>query len=174
MLRRVVALAAAQSTSSVLDLGIGTGNLARHFVEMGCAVWGIDFSPGMLELARTHLPGVRAAQADVLGPWPAEFCRRYDRVVSAYLFHHFEQAEKVDLLVRLVRDCTTVGGRVVVADIAFGTAKALDDARARYAAAWDEEHFWVAERDMPACERAGLRVRYEQVVDVAGVIVVQS
>ena len=27
----------------VLELGIGTGNLAERFVAAGCQVWGLDF-----------------------------------------------------------------------------------------------------------------------------------
>ncbi len=174
VLRHAVALAAAEPLNSVLDLGIGTGNLAQYFVELGCRVWGIDFSAKMLGLARSKLPMVRLAKADILGAWPGEFHRRYDRLVSAYVFHHFEPGEKVDLLLRLSRDHVTPRGRIIVADIAFPSVAALELARVRWADAWDEEHYWVAERDVPACEGAGLAVHYEQVVEFAGVFAVQA
>ena len=173
-LRRVVALAAVEPSTSVLDLGIGTGNLAMHFVALGCPVWGMDFSDGMLALARAKLPGVPLAKADILGPWPQEFRRKYDRIVSAYVFHHFEQTEKVDILVRLSRDHCVPGGGILVADVAFPTVAALDHARTRWADAWHEEHYWVADRDVLACKRAGLQLAYERVGEFAGVFAVRQ
>lgn len=173
-LRRVVDLAAADPFTSVLDLGTGTGNLAMHFVALGCSVWGMDFSDGMLALARTKLPDVPLAEADILGPWPQEFCRRYDRIVSAYVFHHFDQKEKLDFLVRLIRDHCVRDGRILIADIAFPTVAALDQARARWADSWDEEHYWVAEKDVPACRSVGLHVSYEPIGEFAGVFSVRQ
>lgn len=41
---------------SVLDIGCGTGFLARHLARNGCRVTGIDFSPKMIERARQDLP----------------------------------------------------------------------------------------------------------------------
>ena len=42
---------------TVLDIGCGTGFLARNLAESGCRVTGIDFSPKMIERARQDLPG---------------------------------------------------------------------------------------------------------------------
>jgi putative AdoMet-dependent methyltransferase len=126
----------------------------------------------MLTLAAAKLPGVRLAQADILGAWPDEFRRHYDLIVSAYAFHHFEPAEKVDFLVRLLRDHVAVDGKIIVADIAFSSLAALDDARTRCADGWDEEHYWVVDRDLAECEKAGLHVRYEPITDFAGVFIV--
>lgn len=42
--------------STVLDIGCGTGFLARHLAGNGCRVTGIDFSPKMIERARQDLP----------------------------------------------------------------------------------------------------------------------
>ena len=41
---------------TVLDIGCGTGFLARHLARSGCRVTGIDFSPKMIERARQELP----------------------------------------------------------------------------------------------------------------------
>lgn len=169
VLKRVIDLSAARPPCSVLDVGIGTGNLARHFVDLGCEVWGIDFSANMLDLAKAKLPELHLIQADLLAAWPDEVSRRFDLIVSAYVFHHFELREKVSLLTRLGRDHCAQGGRIVVADISFPTRHALDEARTRWQSVWDEEQYWVAEEAVPACERAGLVVRYEQMVEFAGV-----
>ena len=66
VLETVVRAAGARPGMRVLDLGIGTGNLAWRFVALGCAVWGVDFSPAMLALdhlpaTKTHLASASAA-----------------------------------------------------------------------------------------------------------------
>jgi putative AdoMet-dependent methyltransferase len=175
VLEQVVTLAAAEPGCQVLDLGIGTGNLAKHFVALKCQVWGIDFSPKMLAVAQTKLPRVHLTQADLAGTWPTEFRRRFDRIVSAYVFHHFDLAGKVSLLTRLIRDHCTDAGRIVVADVSFPTIAALEKAKLQWEKRWDEdEYYWVAEETVAACEQAGLRLQYRQVTDFAGVFVVES
>jgi 2-polyprenyl-3-methyl-5-hydroxy-6-metoxy-1,4-benzoquinol methylase len=47
----------------VLDVGCGSGLLARELLDTGFAVHGIDASPAMIELARTY---ARGADFDVL------------------------------------------------------------------------------------------------------------
>lgn len=170
-LKRVVTDAAVTPPCRVLDLGIGTGNLSRMFLDLGCQVWGIDFSRNMLSVAKEKVPAARLAQADILGPWPEAVPRRFDRIVSAYVFHHFAQAKKVDLLARLTRDHCADGGRVIIADICFPTRDALREARIRWKDVWDEEHYWVVEEIVPACRRAGLRVSHRQISDFAGIFV---
>lgn len=170
-LEGVVAAAASKPPCSVLDLGIGTGNLAKRFAELGCDVWGLDFSSRMLARAARKVPGAHLAEADLLGEWPAAFNRRFDVIVSAYAFHHFNLGKKTDLLRRLIRDHCEPGGRIVIADIAFRTAEALVRARGKWHDVWDEEHFWIAEEAVPACEAEGLLIRYEQVSEVAGIYV---
>lgn len=50
VLTQVVSKALPVPGLRVLDLGIGTGNLAQKLA--GCEVWGLDFSGEMLEQAR--------------------------------------------------------------------------------------------------------------------------
>jgi demethylmenaquinone methyltransferase/2-methoxy-6-polyprenyl-1,4-benzoquinol methylase len=65
--RRAARLTGLQPGQTALDLCTGTGKLAHELVPLvrpGGRVIGIDFSPGMLELAR-HEPGVDFRQGDV-------------------------------------------------------------------------------------------------------------
>ena len=67
----------------ILDIGTGTGNLARKFSESGCVVWGMDLSSKMLEKAREKVPAGVFIHADLTKGWPVELDMAFDRVVSA-------------------------------------------------------------------------------------------
>jgi SAM-dependent methyltransferase len=43
----------------VVEVGCGTGRITAHLRDLGLDVSGIDLSPGMLEVARRHHPGLR-------------------------------------------------------------------------------------------------------------------
>jgi len=174
VLDEIVRQAVVQSSMLVLDLGVGTGNLAERFVALGCTVWGIDFSPAMLAEARAKLPQASFVQADLLGSWPATLNRRFDRVVSAYVLHEFDLATKVILLQRLAAHNLFTGGRIVVGDTAFPTALAREQAHAQWTGRWDEdEHYWAADETIRACEEGGLRTVYTQVSSCGGVFVIE-
>jgi len=169
VLESVVRAADARPGSSVLDLGIGTGNLAQRFLALGCEVWGIDFSPAMLAKARAKVPQAHLVQADLIGDWPAEIDRRYDRIVSTYVFHEFSLEAKLRLLDRLARRHLAPGGRIVLGDIAFASAQARTDAGADH---WDEEeHYWAADETVAACGEGQFLVTYTQVSYCGGVFV---
>jgi putative AdoMet-dependent methyltransferase len=152
----------------ILDLGIGTGNLAARFVDKGCEVWGLDFSAEMLAQAHAKLPQASLVQADLLSDWTTDLQQSFDRVVSAYVFHEFDLETKLRLLRQILSRCLLPGGLVLIADIAF------PDVDTRAAASqhwqWDEdEYYWSADETVSACERVGLHAEYEQVSSCAGV-----
>jgi demethylmenaquinone methyltransferase / 2-methoxy-6-polyprenyl-1,4-benzoquinol methylase len=57
---RTVAELGLSPGSRVLDLACGTGDLCRDLAGVGCTPIGLDFSAGMLSVARTDAPLVRA------------------------------------------------------------------------------------------------------------------
>lgn len=159
---------------AVLDLGAGTGNLARLLAEQGGVLWCLDFSAEMLARARQKLPPTTAfAQADLRGAWPPEFRRRYQAIVSAYTFHHFPLEEKVELIAHLLEDYLVPGGRLVIGDIAFPDAAAQDALAREVGPEWEQEYYWLADRAMLAFTAAGWQAGYTQVSRCAGVFVIQ-
>ena len=166
----VVQLADVAPGMSVLEPGIGTGNLARRFVSLGCEVWGVDFSPVMLDKTRVKLPQVHLVQADLRQQdWLSVVDRTFDRVVSTYVLHEFDLQTKMDLLARLA-DHLANEGRIVIGDIAFTTLQDLLDAGADH---WDEDEFyWVADETIAACAEIGLCATYRQVSVCGGVFAI--
>ncbi len=70
----------------VLDLGCGTGEpIARHLLERGCEVTGVDASPSMIEICRQRLPDASWIVADMRS---LDLGSRFDGVVAWDSFFH--------------------------------------------------------------------------------------
>jgi putative AdoMet-dependent methyltransferase len=155
---------------NILDLGVGTGNLARLFVNAGCQVTGLDFSPMMLAKARVKLPGIELLQADLTSAdWPEQMGKRYHRIVSNYTFHEFPLNTKVAILSRLARDHLFRNGVIVIGDILFPTLADLEIARQNAGDAWEEEFYWVTRETRRILEPTGWTMEVIQHTFCSGV-----
>lgn len=172
VLESVLTLAQTEPGMRVLDLGTGTANLAKLFHQYGCQLWCSDFSAEMLAIARHKLPQAVFVQADLLAEWPAALEGPFDRIVSAYVFHHFILPVKVDLLREAARRLSP-GGRMIVADIAFQDTAGLEAVRRAAGETWEEEHYWVADEALPALQAAGFTASYRQVSACGGIFLIQ-
>ena len=170
LLKEIVALAGARAGMSVLDLGTGTGNLAARFARLGCEAWCTDFSAPMLAQARQKLPNAHFGLHDLRMDLPAELSCPFDRIVSAYVFHHFELDEKVRILRGLLPHLAP-GGRMVIGDIAFRDRAALEKVKAEAGDDWDDEFYWLVDDAMQAFKKVGMRAEYRQISSCAGVFV---
>ena len=171
--------------TEVLDLGIGTGNLAGRMLERGCVVWGLDFSLRMLTKVHEKYPQIELINADIKGDWPIDVDERFGGIVSAYVLHEFDLESKVRLIPKLTCDHLVPGGRVVVGDISFETRESRDGAERRFSGKWDEErkcwegsiwdedeHYWAADETVEALAAEGLIASYEQISFCGGVYVI--
>ena len=111
-------LAQVPAGSTVLEIGIGTGNLLTELAARGGKVIGVDHSPSMLEEARRRIAasGMRTVELR-LGeishlPLPDA---SVDCVVANMVLHH--AAEPVAVLAE-IRRVLAGGGRLLLADLA--------------------------------------------------------
>jgi SAM-dependent methyltransferase len=74
----------------ILDAGCGTGGNLRRIVETGSAAVGLDFSRGMLRVARRALPQVPLAQADLERELPVRR-ERFDGFLCALVSEHLRE-----------------------------------------------------------------------------------
>lgn len=77
---------------TVLDLGCGMGEpIARHLIERGFRVTGVDSSPAMIALCRGRLPDAEWLVADM-----REFglARRFDGIIAWDSFFHLSAADQ--------------------------------------------------------------------------------
>jgi len=97
----------------LLDLGTGTGTLARGFALQGCRVTGLDPAPGMLEKAREldREAGVELNYVEGLAESTGVPDASFDVVTAGQCWHWFERSRAAAETVRLLRD----GGAVLIA-----------------------------------------------------------
>jgi SAM-dependent methyltransferase len=119
----------------VLDVGCGSGLLARKLLDAGFGVHGVDASPAMIELARTYAPGATFGVARLPGALP-----QADAVVSTghvlnYLDTHDAIAQALRGLARAVRP-----GGLVAFDLLGERFAAQRDAAPLHAQVTDD---WV-------------------------------
>jgi putative AdoMet-dependent methyltransferase len=169
VLAECVRLADARAGMTVLDLGVGTGNLAELFLALGCELWCTDFSSKMIDVARAKLPAAQFFLHDLCQPFPASFFHRFDRIISAYVFHHFKLPEKIGIIRRLVDDLLLPGGCLVIADISFPSLQALEIPRAAAGKDWDDEPYWITTEALPALKTIRADAAYTQVSNCAGI-----
>jgi putative AdoMet-dependent methyltransferase len=165
-----------KAEQSVLDLGVGTGNLLLKLEIAQAQLWGVDFSAAMLEKATEALPGAHLHQADLLAQdWPEAICRPFERIISGYTFHEFRDEGKLAILSRLAANHLTDDGVISIADISFKNQADFDKGHQRFADAWDEEEFyWCAEAMLPKMVALGLSVHYVQTSECAGIYRIQG
>jgi ubiquinone/menaquinone biosynthesis C-methylase UbiE len=105
----------------VLEIGCGTGELAAEMAKAGASVFGIDSSPGMLEVARSKIEAaglgeqatVMQTEATTIADHfePASF----DLIVATLVFSELTSAEQRYVL-EACNALLTDSGRLVIAD----------------------------------------------------------
>lgn len=121
--RRAARLTRLQPGQKALDLCTGTGKLAHELVPLvrpGGRVIGIDFSPGMLALARQREPEVEFRQGDVTRLSEAD--ASVDAVTIGFGLRNLVNREAA---LREMRRVLRPGGRLVVLELAPPTARRL-------------------------------------------------
>ena len=72
--------------SSVLDLGCGSGEpVARHLVDSGYRVTGVDSSPSLIAMCRQRMPDEEWVVGDMR---TLDLSRRFDGILAWYSFFH--------------------------------------------------------------------------------------
>ncbi len=158
---------------SVLDLGTGTGNLALLFAGKGCRLSCTDFSETMLTKARQKLPGAAFLLHDLRENIPQGLNQRFDHIVSAYVFHHFELDQKIHICAYLVHNHLAPGGNLLIGDLSFPSFAAQEKFKGQVPD-WEEEFYWLADQALAGLEKAGLTTGYIQVSPCAGVYHLQA
>jgi len=176
LLDLVVVRCQVRAGDRVLDIGTGTGELARRFARhRGCRVVGLDPSEAMIQAARQKAAdgswgevSFQVASAPFL-EIPHPDCA-FDAVASTQAFHHLHERQKaaaVREMARVLRSPGTAEGRgggwLAIGDPMFQNRGALEDALARWPDDLEEEYFAYLETLETFFGDAGLSYHAERV-----------
>ena len=171
-LGRVFDNAAAEKGDLVLDVGIGTGNLALSFLERGCRMVGLDPSARMLQMAQNRLEkwkdqcSTQVCEDPFLAiPYPDD---TFDITVSTYSIHHLTDDAK-RLAIKEMKRVLKPYGRIVIGDIMF--ADNADKARALAQYPDMEDEYQSTLDVLPRMfTDEGFEVEIEQVADTVYIV----
>lgn len=110
----------ARRIESIVDLGIGTGALARACLEVvpRARIWGIDIDEAMMALAPERL-GRHGARVELVhGDFSEAAVPSCDAIVASYALHHIRQAKAKQRFYRRCFEAIRPGGIFVSGDCA--------------------------------------------------------
>lgn len=154
----------------ILDIGVGTGLLTKELYNKGAEIYGIDFSPKMLELARRNMPKGQFLCHDFSNGMPIELKQiKFNYIISSYAIHHLDDNRKIDFIGQL-KDSLKENGKIIIADIAFQTKDELRQCRENTKGWDDDEIYIVADEITEKLRKRMLNLTYTQVSSCAGVL----
>ncbi|WP_456278191.1 class I SAM-dependent DNA methyltransferase [Bacillus sp. AK128] len=111
-----------KSVGTVLEFGVGTGNLTNKYIQKGFSIYGVEPSEPMRSLALEKLPDtILINDGDFLDfQWPEQ---KVNTIVSTYAFHHLTDEEK-ELAIAKYGNYLQKGDKIVFADTAFESREA--------------------------------------------------
>ncbi|MER2174338.1 MAG: class I SAM-dependent methyltransferase [Carnobacterium sp.] len=165
-----------RSGMSVLEFGIGTGNLTKQLLSSGKWVFPIEPSKEMRKLAKKKLPSEVIIYDGDLQNYPNP-TKQLDTIVSSYVFHHLTDTEK-GMALKKYADQLEKGGKVIFADTMFESQEALNQkiiqAREQqfYALADDleREYYTLIPTLLTLFDLAGFNVSIEQMNEYVWII----
>lgn len=110
---------ASNDYSSILDIGVSTGDLASRFLSYDMQVIGIDPSEEIRNICQQKHPEIMVLDGDFLRI--PIYLPHVDLIVSAYAFHRLNAQEKMEAI-RIMKRFLNPKGRVVIADFMFRNA----------------------------------------------------
>ncbi|MCC5896107.1 MAG: class I SAM-dependent methyltransferase [Alkalibacterium sp.] len=113
-----------RSGKSVMEFGIGTGNLTLKLLEAEKNVWAVEPSDEMRQLAIEKLPSDTDIKDGDMQEYPVP-AYPIDTIVSSYVFHHLNDSEKKRALSDYASRLSS-GGKVIFADTLFASEEEKD------------------------------------------------
>ncbi|MDR0966188.1 MAG: class I SAM-dependent methyltransferase [Myxococcales bacterium] len=114
-----------RSGQTIIEFGVGTGNLTKKFLDKGKKVFPIEPSVEMRSIASTKLGELVTIHDGDLLDFPKPEIS-IDTIAHSFVFHHLTDPEKREAL-RLYHALLAPGGKMVYADTMFLTQEAFDE-----------------------------------------------
>ncbi len=161
--------------SEILDIGCGTGIIAEKLSKKCCKIYGVDFSDKMIKKAKDKVKDGIFMVCDIKKGLPEVIRKkRFDYIISTYVFHHFEDDEKI----KIIKDLTKIlkkSGKIIIGDVAFRKRKDLEKCRDIYYNIWDDDEIYIVYEEMEKkLKEESLKSAYYQISTCAGILVIYN
>ena len=157
-----------KSGVSVLDIGIGTGVLAKKLYDNDYQITGVDFSEKMLENTQIKMPNAQLINWDIGEGIPEGLKESpYDFIVSTYTLHHLTDVQKV----RFIRDLSSFlkpNGQILIGDISFETQTHLQACKDKNRSHWDDDEFYFVYDEFVSTISDMFVIDYNQISECCG------
>ncbi|HET7578017.1 MAG TPA: class I SAM-dependent methyltransferase [Bacillales bacterium] len=120
----ILSRVAEKTKGTVLEFGVGTGNLTKKLLKAGHDVYGVEPSRVMREKSRARFPEMELVDGDFLH-FP-KLAQPIDTIVSTYAFHHLTDGEKRKAIGGY-SEWLGKGGKIVFADTVFDHEQAREE-----------------------------------------------
>lgn len=115
---------ASRAIGTVLEFGVGTGNLTKRLIDRGHKVYGVEPSEEMRAIAKRKIPNLNVSDGDFIN-FP-EINEPINSIASSYAFHHLTDLEKSEAI-SIYANMLKRGDKIVFADSIFENNQALLD-----------------------------------------------
>ncbi|MUT67141.1 class I SAM-dependent methyltransferase [Paenibacillus sp. NEAU-GSW1] len=117
---QILETVASRSFGTVVEFGVGTGNLTEKLIAKGLQVYGVEPSSGMREQIAKRELAFTLLDGDFI-QFPA-IDAGIDSIVSTYAFHHLNDTEK-ETAIGIYSKLLGSGGKIIFADTAYLNAE---------------------------------------------------
>lgn len=137
---KIIELISKQRESSVLDMGVGTGEITTPLYNLGYSITGIDLSEKMINIAKKKMPNalfIHGEFNDIL----TQIESKYDFVIFNYSIHHLSYSNQIELLENLYR-CLNENGIILIGDVSAITEAEMHKLKTKNITIWDDEELY--------------------------------
>jgi putative AdoMet-dependent methyltransferase len=157
----------------ILDIGIGTGKISSVVYNKGAILYGVDFSKNMLEKCKAYLPEANLINCDISnGLKNIVFKSNFNYVISTYVFHHFDNKVKIDIIKQAL-DILDNKGSIIISDIIFDNLDNHDSFRENNKNIFDtSEDYIIAEEFNKLLSKNNIIYKYKQLNIYTGTYII--
>ena len=132
-----------KDTGKILDIGFGTATLTKKLYDDNYAIFGVDFSKKMINIAKQKMPNANLFCYDFSNGLPKNLKReKFDFIISTYAIHHLTDIQKIQFF-KLLYTMLNNSGKILIGDVAFYTKKELDKCRQDNIDYWDNDEIYI-------------------------------
>ena len=162
-----------KAAGAVLDIGCGTGTLTARLYNDGYTIYGIDFSPKMIEIAKVKMPGAELYHYDFSKGLPqALTCIKFDFILCSYAIHHLSNDQKIAFIHELWEHLEE-DGEILIGDVAFDTQSNLTNCKIQSGPSWDDDEIYIVYSDLVKSIPFG-KIEFNSISHCAGIVTISK